>query len=172
MQLLRFRTVPDITPLQMLLQTLKTWPQDIYDLSAVINAIRSSVERMTSSSESRGSPALPILMECLVELHLTARQPGKALPYYLRLKKPGVFDLIRDNNLFVDVKDQVLLLVDFEQDIRIKKRRARGGSNEKQTDKAGVDTTQPKHGEAIELLVDHTHSIPVSSGHNCRRMHP
>ena len=134
------------TDASMLLSTLKTWPRDIYDSAAIINAIRSVVER---------EPKSTILMECLVELHLMNRQPGKALPYYLRLRKAGVFDLIRDHNLFPDVQDQALLLVDFEQDM--KRRREKGIPG------AYRQTGQSKHGAAIDLLVDHTHSIPVSS---------
>ena len=78
------------------------------------------------------------------------RQPGKALPYFLRLRRPNVFDLIRDNNLFTAVQDQALLLVEFDHELMEKRRKA--GEE--------VDTTQST---AITLLVDHIHSVPVSS---------
>lgn len=82
------------------------------------------------------------------------RQPGKALPYFLRLRRPNVFQLIRENNLFTDVQDQALLLVEFDQELR-EKRRQEGED---------VDTDPVA---AITLLVDHIHSIPVStSGRN------
>jgi hypothetical protein len=58
-----------------------------------------------------------------------------------------VFDLIRENNLFTDVQDQALLLVEFDQGL-VEKRRARG------------EVVQGRS-TAIALLVDHTHSIPV-----------
>lgn len=132
----------------MLLSTLKTWPRDIYDSGAIINAVRSIVERGAKTKD------VNMLMECLVELYLMNRQPGKSLPYYLRLRKPGVFDLIRDHSLFPDVQDQALLLVDFDQDMQ--RRRQKGIS------KAPIEAGKSKHGEAIDLLVDHTHSIPVS----------
>ena len=74
------------------------------------------------------------------------RQPGKALPFFIRLRRPNVFDLIRDNNLFTDVQDQVILLVDFDQEL-CEKRRKEGLA-------AGKSTL-------ITLLVDHIHSIPV-----------
>lgn len=64
---------------------------------------------------------------------LADERPDKALPYFLRLKQPRVFDLIRKHNLFMSVQDQVVLLVD-----------------------QGPDSG------AIPLLVDHIHSIPVS----------
>lgn len=75
------------------------------------------------------------------------RQPGKALPYFIRLRRSNVFDLIRDNNLFTAVQDQVILLVDFDQEL-CQKRRAEGADDGEST--------------LITLLVDHIHSIPVS----------
>jgi hypothetical protein len=82
------------------------------------------------------------------------RQPAKALPYFLRLRKPNVFDLIRDHNLFTSIQDQALLLVEFDQE-RVRVDEAK--------DKAGESGLMDrKHGRAIELLVEHTHSIPVS----------
>lgn len=76
------------------------------------------------------------------------RQPGKALPYFLRLRRPNVFDLIRENNLFTAVQDQALLLVEFDHEL-IEKRRKEG------------EDIRPEQSRAIELLVDHIHSIPV-----------
>ena len=78
------------------------------------------------------------------------RQPGKALPYALRLRRSNVFDLIRENNLFPDVQDQALLLVEFDQELMQKRK------------DAGDDVTG--RSPAISLLVDHTYSIPVSRG--------
>jgi hypothetical protein len=72
------------------------------------------------------------------------KQPEKALPYFLQIRKPNVFDLIRDYNLFTAIQSQALQLVDFDQE--------RVMPNE-------VESL--KHGRAIELLVQHTHSIPV-----------
>ena len=79
--------------------------------------------------------------------YLTNRQPGKALPFVIRLRRPNVFDLIRDNNLFTDVQDQALLLLEFDQEL-VKKRKEAGEVVEKRS-------------LAIKLLVDHTYSIPV-----------
>ena len=77
------------------------------------------------------------------------RQPGKALPYYLRLRRPNVFDLIRENNLFTDVQDQILLLVEFDHELMEKR---------KQEGMAGTEVKS----DAITLLVNNIHSIPVS----------
>ena len=76
------------------------------------------------------------------------RQPGRALPFFLRLRRPNVFDLIRAHNLFTDVQDQALLLVEFVHELMDRRRRA------------GEDV-DPAESAAIRLLVDHIHSIPV-----------
>ncbi|KAH9848839.1 vacuolar protein sorting-associated protein 41 [Lenzites betulinus] len=134
---------------QALLQTIKTWPKSIYDVAAVIVAVQSELDRAPSSSTTKPTgPDTVILMECLAELYTLNRQPGKALPYFLRLRRPNVFDLIRENNLFTDVQDQALLLVEFDQELREKRRQ----EGEK------VDTDPVA---AITLLVDHIHSIPI-----------
>ncbi|KAF8885807.1 hypothetical protein BD779DRAFT_1532495 [Infundibulicybe gibba] len=134
---------------QTLLQTIKDWPKDIYDIAAVIVAVHSELDRAASSSYSvRSSPDSTILMECLAELYIANRQPGKALPFFLRLRRPNVFDLIREHNLFTDVQDQVLLLVEFDNEL-IQKRKVMGlPADEEQSD-------------AITLLVDNTHSISI-----------
>ncbi|RDX46971.1 vacuolar assembling protein VPS41 [Lentinus brumalis] len=135
---------------QTLLQTIKSWPKGIYDISAVIVAVQSELDRAPSSSSMKPTgPDTVILMECLAELYTLNRQPGKALPYFLRLRRPNVFDLIRENNLFTDVQDQALLLVEFDQELREKRK------NEGED----IDTDPIA---AITLLVDHIHSIPIA----------
>lgn len=150
-----YGTTADTLLPQTLLQVLKTWPSDLYESQAVINAIKSALDQEDKSSETTR-----VLMECLVEIYSINRQPGRALPYYLRLRKPGVFDLIRQNNLFADVHDQALLLVDFQQDM---KRRTGHSYTAIHDFGKGNAEADHKHGEAIELLVDHTQSIPVST---------
>ncbi|KAG9218576.1 hypothetical protein CCMSSC00406_0001310 [Pleurotus cornucopiae] len=95
-----------------LLQTVRDWPKDIYNLTAVIVAIHSELDSSASTSTFKSSTQeTTLLMECLAELYTANRQPGKALPFYLRLRWPNVFDLIREHNLFTDVRDQALLVV-------------------------------------------------------------
>ncbi|KAF8165888.1 vacuolar assembling protein VPS41 [Crassisporium funariophilum] len=133
-----------------LLQTIKEWPREIYDIAAVIIAVRSELDKTASTSATiTASGNSTILMECLAELYTANRQPGKALPYYLRLRRSNVFDLIRDNNLFTDVQDQVLLLVEFDHEL-MEKRKAEGW--------AGTELQS----DAITLLVDNIHSIPIT----------
>ena len=86
--------------------------------------------------------------------YLSNHQPGKALPYAIRLRWPNVFDLIRDHNLFTDVQDQALLLVEFDQEL----------SKSRSDEEYGEDKqASRKPSPAITLLVDHTYSIPVST---------
>ncbi|KAJ7446892.1 hypothetical protein B0H11DRAFT_2083691 [Mycena galericulata] len=132
---------------QLLLKTVKEWPKDIYDISAVIVAVRAELDRNASTPSLASSVSESvILMECLAELYIANRQPGKALTYFLRLRRPNVFDLIRDNNLFTDVQDQALLLVEFDHELMEKRQQ---------------DGHPATKSEAITLLVDHIHSIPV-----------
>lgn len=139
-----------------LLDTIRTWPVEIYSTQAVVLAIEDRLNSHGGDDDEKKIQTQPnsnerLLMECLAEIHLKNRQLGKALPYYLRLRKPGVFDLIRDHNLFNVIQDQALLLVQFEQDLL----------------KRSLPTEDKKENlihqkwRSIELLVDHTHSIPI-----------
>ncbi|KAF8589629.1 vacuolar protein sorting-associated protein 41 [Ramaria rubella] len=136
-----------------LLRTIKEWPKSIYDTSAVIVAVQAELDRIPSTGV-RGS----LLMECLAELYISNRQPGKALPFFLRLRRPNVFDLIRENNLFTAVQDQALLLVEFDQEL-VEKSKAQG------------EDVQGRSA-AIALLVDHTHSIPIARVVNQLQIRP
>ncbi|KAG8903108.1 Vacuolar protein sorting-associated protein 41 [Tulasnella sp. 403] len=151
---------------EALLRTIQEWPKDIYDVSAVIVAVKSALDR---------SPGTPLLMECIAELYMQNRQPGKALEYYLRLRKPNVFDLIRDHNLFVVVRDQVLLLVDFDQELEQKRKGDAATDQPKLPTSPTSDKGKSKEKEttkAIALLVDHTHSIPVERVVNQLQVRP
>ncbi|GAA5906611.1 hypothetical protein JCM8208_000496 [Rhodotorula glutinis] len=125
---------------EALLKTIKAWPNDIYNVSAVTLAIKGQLER---------SPKSHLLMQSIAELYVMNRQPGKALPYLLRLQDPHVFTLIRDHNLFTDIQNQALQLIEFDEELR------------RQDNKDEALHTDCSHGTAIELLVDHTHSIPI-----------
>ncbi|KAG0655802.1 Vacuolar protein sorting-associated protein 41 [Rhodotorula mucilaginosa] len=124
---------------EALLKTTRSWPIDIYDIGAVTVAIKNQIER---------EPKSETLMRAISELYLRNRQPGKALPYFLKLRDPHAFVLVRDYNLFTDIQDQALQLIEFDEELR------RDGR-----EKEVLEATSP-HGIAIDLLVDHTHSIP------------
>ncbi|KAK4685521.1 vacuolar protein sorting-associated protein 41, partial [Tremellales sp. Uapishka_1] len=120
-----------------LLKTITSWPTDIYDIQTVIGAVQGELDATKDDA---------ILLECMAELYIINRQPAKALPYFLRLRRPEVFDLIREHNLFTAVQDQALLLVEFDRSRKVV------------SEEEGIG----KHGAAIKLLVDHIHSIPIN----------
>ncbi|RXK35663.1 vacuolar protein sorting 41 [Tremella mesenterica] len=124
----------------LLLEILTTWPADVYDIGTVMSAVQGELQATKDD---------PTLLECMGELHILSRQPAKALPYFLRLRKSNVFDLIREHNLFSAIQDQALLLVEFDQE-RVT-----------HTPQENPNAEKGKHGAAIQLLVDHTHSIPI-----------
>ena len=99
--------------------------------------------------------------------YILNHQPGKAVSYLLRLRKPEVFDLIKDNNLFTDVQDQALLMIEFSDELNRQKmvRLKDEGSDEKDqaTGATAPDEKSPhEYSAAIDLLVQHTYSIPVN----------
>ena len=54
---------------QTLLQTIKDWPREIYDIAAVIVAVRAELDKATSTSATiSSSESSTMLMECLAEL--------------------------------------------------------------------------------------------------------
>lgn len=56
-------------PWQALLQTVRDWPKDIYNLTAVIVAIHSELDSSASTSTFKSSTQeTKLLMECLAEL--------------------------------------------------------------------------------------------------------
>ncbi|KAL1748674.1 hypothetical protein HDZ31DRAFT_79534 [Schizophyllum fasciatum] len=142
---------------QELVRTIQTWPRDIYDIPAVIVAVQADLDRAAYSAPSGADTRL--LMEALGELragrltllscsYVANRQPGQALHYFLRLRRPDVFSLIKEHNLYTDVQDQALLLVEFDAEL-MKRRRDAG------------ETVDDRNSEAIRLLVEHEHAIPT-----------
>lgn len=102
-------------------------------------------------------------MESIAELHILSNQSGLALPYFLKLRRPGVFKLITDNNLFRDVKDQAVLLIQFDEDLQKLRKREGNVTDDSWVELEAKEEDGGRHGTAIKLLVDHTHSIPVRS---------
>ena len=80
----------------------------------------------------------------IVPRYIKNRQPGKALPYFLRLRRPNVFQLIRDNHLFTDVQDQALLLVEFDQELLKQREHLKASQPAEVPTRSGTATTQSK----------------------------
>ena len=73
-----------------------------------------------------------------------------------------MFDLIREFNLFTAVRDQALLLVEFDMELNEKVVEGTMAVDGEQRTGTGKGTGTGKHGKAIQLLVDHSHSIPIA----------
>lgn len=99
--------------------------------------------------------------------YILNRQPTLALPFFLRRRRSNVFDLIRDNNLFTAVRDQALLLVEFDLDLEKQQREEAGQIQDlAQSTMSLLPGEEKKRSRSIALLVDHLHSISV--GHLAR----
>ncbi|KAK9762214.1 Vacuolar protein sorting-associated protein 41, variant 2 [Basidiobolus ranarum] len=129
-------------------QTIKTWPSSLYDIQNVIVAVEDALSKEGNNT---------VLMDALAELYNSNRQLDKALEYYLRLRRPDVFELIKANNLFSSVQDKVVLLMDFDQYLLEQEELEVAG-------KSGLDESSTKRatkGPAVQMLVEHVHSIPI-----------
>jgi phage gp29-like protein len=67
--LIDFPVGADCRDIQTLLRTVKDWPREIYDIAAVIVAVRAELDKAASTSSTISSaPGSKVLMECLAEL--------------------------------------------------------------------------------------------------------
>lgn len=144
-----------------MLRTIQTWETELYSVPAVLSA---ALDRLSRDSESSQT-----LMACIAELYILNHQPGKAVSYLLRLRKPEVFDLIKEHNLFTDVQNQVLLMIEFSDELsREKSDQSTHEASDAKVEGPSETVTREErssfrdYGAAINLLVQHTQSIPVS----------
>ncbi|KAF9307478.1 Vacuolar protein sorting-associated protein 41 [Mortierella antarctica] len=143
---------------QSLFKTVKSFPPGLYDIQNVIVGVE---DRLKQDKDN------VLLMESLAELYTRDGRADRALEYFLRLRRPNVFDLIRDHNLYSTVKDKAVLLMEFDQylyDQKIK---------EREEAKKGKYTTEPSgeyektaeeeltQGPAVQMMIEHTEEIPI-----------
>ncbi|KAH9468700.1 hypothetical protein Pst134EA_009234 [Puccinia striiformis f. sp. tritici] len=147
---------------QEMLNMIRKWSPELYSIPAVLSAALDRLSRDSGSSE--------ILMTCIAELYILNHQPGKAVSYLLRLRKPEVFDLIKEHNLFTDVQDQALIMIKFSDELN-RQNLLQKKDKESETREHGLSTptaiaqddqSPHEYGAAISLLVQHTYSIPVA----------
>ncbi|PVF96534.1 hypothetical protein CPB86DRAFT_807670 [Serendipita vermifera] len=129
-------------------RTINEWPSDIYDIPSLINAIPQP-------------PPTMMLKECLADLYIKNRQPGKALKYFLELRRPNVFQLIRENNLFQDVQDQVLLLVNFDQELVVQREHLQTAQPKPQPEAKVVEAPAPSTGMLSALRAGMSAAVPI-----------
>lgn len=114
---------------------------------------------MSHVSQRCTSPGRLPLTTPAVFSYLGQQQPGKAITFLLKLRRPGVVELVQRNNLFTDIQDKIADLIAYDRHLE----KRQGKQVERQSDKPdGPQTVEDgTHGAAIQLLVDNTHSVPV-----------
>ncbi|KAF9570876.1 Vacuolar protein sorting-associated protein 41 [Mortierella alpina] len=164
--------------LKSLFNTVKSFPPGLYNIQNVIVAVE---DRLKQDKDN------VLLMESLAELYTRDERADKALEYFLRLRRPNVFDLIREHDLFSAVRDKAILLMEFDQYLYDKKMKERAearaleekdaqeSKNSNLTSKgtsAAADSDiapapEPTaedeliKGPAVQLMVQHTDEIPI-----------
>ncbi len=88
------------------LQTVREWPPSLYDVETVVNAVLDYLGQTDENTD--------VLNNALAELYTFAGQYDKALHIYLRLKRGNPFLLIEKHKLFANIRDKVLLLIEFD----------------------------------------------------------
>ncbi|PVD30846.1 hypothetical protein C0Q70_10121 [Pomacea canaliculata] len=91
---------------------IKTWPHDLYNKEALINAVVNLLDRELDQE---------LLLQSLGQLYAYQKAFDKALAIYLRLKNKEVFGLIQKHSLYTAVSDkiQALMELDWEQATRM-----------------------------------------------------
>ncbi|RKO93321.1 hypothetical protein BDK51DRAFT_11338, partial [Blyttiomyces helicus] len=114
-------------------EVIKTWPPAIYNVPNVVEAVEAALENNSDSLD---------LMEAAFELQTHNKRFDQALYYGLRLRRPGILDLIAAHNLFTFVQDHVLLVMEY--------------------DEAHARDCPSPLPDAVQILVAHADRIPIS----------
>ncbi|KNC26991.1 hypothetical protein FF38_02345 [Lucilia cuprina] len=88
------------------LNLIKEWPSNLYDCSAVINAIHDNFRKQYANE----------LLESLALLYTYQRDYENALRMYLKLENKDVFDLIRRYDLYSVIHKMIVPLIQLDQE--------------------------------------------------------
>lgn len=88
------------------LSLIKEWPPNLYNTTAVINAIHDHFEKKDKN----------ILLEALAILYSHEREYDKALTMYLKLQHKDVFQLIKKHNLYAAIHKMVVELIKLDSE--------------------------------------------------------
>ncbi|KAJ3190235.1 Vacuolar protein sorting-associated protein 41 [Gaertneriomyces sp. JEL0708] len=91
---------------KMFLETIRSWPSDIYDASALVHEVENAMETE--------GPAVRYLQEAAKELHMYARRFDRALFYGLLLRDADVLDLVKEYNLYSFVQSHAVLIMEYD----------------------------------------------------------
>lgn len=89
-----------------LLSLIKEWPPNLYNTTAVINAIHDHYEQKDKN----------ILLEALAILYSHEREYDKALTMYLKLQHKDVFQLIKKHNLYGAIRNMIVELIKLDEE--------------------------------------------------------
>lgn len=87
------------------LNLIKEWPSNLYDCSAVINAIHECFRKQDGNE----------LLESLALLYTYQKDYENALRMYLKLENKEVFDLIRRYDLYSVIHKMIVPLIQLDQ---------------------------------------------------------
>jgi hypothetical protein len=94
-----------------MLQLLRKWSSNVYDISTVITAVNDQVHHM----KSRGETPNDTWLDILAELYLVNRDWQECIDMMLRTgRRHDLFRVIVDADLFHLVKDRLLELAEFD----------------------------------------------------------
>lgn len=88
------------------LQLIKEWTPNLYNPSAVINAIQNLFDKKDKN----------ILLEALAILYSHEREYDKALTVYLKLQHKDVFQLIKKHNLYNTIHSMIVELINLDSE--------------------------------------------------------
>ncbi|XP_075149419.1 vacuolar protein sorting-associated protein light [Haematobia irritans] len=88
------------------LTLIKEWPSNLYDSSAVINAIHDNFRKQHANE----------LLEALAILYSYKKEYESALRMYLKLENKDVFDLIRRYDLYGVIHKMIMPLIQVDQE--------------------------------------------------------
>ncbi|CRK93735.1 CLUMA_CG007263, isoform A [Clunio marinus] len=86
------------------LELIKEWPPNLYNTTAVINAIHDHFEKKDKN----------ILLEALAILYSHEQEYDKALTMYLKLQHKDVFQLIKKHNLYNAIRNMIVDLIKLD----------------------------------------------------------
>lgn len=92
------------------LNLIKEWPSNLYDCSAVINAIHDNFRKQYANE----------LLESLALLYTHQKEYENALRMYLKLENKDVFDLIRRYDLYSVIHKMIVPLIQLDEERALK----------------------------------------------------
>jgi hypothetical protein len=88
------------------LEIIRKWPQDVYDIEAVILAIQDRLQYTNSKP----------LSEALAELYIREKRFSEALKTLLLLRNEAAFSLIQSQQLYHCIEDNIVDLMNLSSD--------------------------------------------------------